>query len=383
MKVMVLGADGYLGWALSLYIGSTTDHTVYLVDNYKKRRWMDALDVKELHPVPFITDRVFQYSNLTGKKNLITDLFSVNNYQSVKRAVERINPDVIINSAQQPSAPYSMISPSTASETLLNNSETCLNVLWAVNEINPSILVINIGSAGSYLNTDTDFVPQEKVDLSFGDGHIVANSWLPMQASDIYHQSKANTFGMTDLFTKMWGLRTVTINQSTIFGQCANSALNTQEFYSRFTYDHIFGTVLNRFICQSVSGHPITVYGDGEDTTGLIFLCDCVQRITNCMYLDIAPGSHISVNNYSHRVSIKEMAERVVAINGGRIDYISSPRIQESMNQDKLFEEPSVAITPCMTDFDEEIKRVVDYVKQYAYNIQHNQMLPTITWGKR
>ena len=32
---------------------------------------------------------------------------------------------------------------------------------------------------------------------------------------------------------------------------------------TRFDYDEIFGTVLNRFCVQAVIGHPLTVYGSG------------------------------------------------------------------------------------------------------------------------
>lgn len=383
MKVMVLGADGYLGWALSLYIGSTTDDQVYLVDNYQKRRWMGSLGVQELHTIPFISERVAHYNQITGKSNLKDFLFSVDRYGSVKTALERIRPDVIINAAQQPSAPYSMISSETAIETLLNNQATCLNVLWAVKEECPETLIVNIGSAGCYLNTDTDFVPREKVELTFGDRnqYRVLNSWLPMQASDIYHESKVNTFGLTDLFTKMWGLRAVTIQQSTIFGQCVSNGLDHHELYSRFTYDHVFGTVLNRFLCQSVAGVPLTVYGSGTDTTGLINLCDCVQRIAKTCHLDVAPGQHIVEHNYTHRLSINQMAERIVHLVGGSIQHIASPRIEMKLKLQKEMDPPSIPIRSSSSDFDEEIIRTLDYVEKYAYNIDQNQMLPTIKWG--
>lgn len=385
MKIMVLGADGYLGWALSLYLGSTTDHRVYLTDNYQKRRWMLDLNIEELAPTPFISQRIKWYEKITGRSNLKDCLFSVNRYDSVKSSLKAIRPDVIVNAAQQPSAPYSMMSCEKAQETLLNNLTTCLNVLWVVNEVCPETLIVNIGSAGCYLNTDTDFIPREKVEMTFGvkTPHHVLDTWLPMQASDIYHQSKVNTFGMTDLFTKMWKLRTITIQQSTIFGQCIADGLDYPELYSRFTYDHIFGTVLNRFICQSVSGIPLTVYGEGHDTSGLINLCDCVQRIAKSCFLEVEPGEHIVEHNYSHLLSLNTIAERIVHLVGGSIQHIPSPRIEEKMKLKKVMEPPSVPIVRRVDDFDEEIIRTLDYVQRHSYNIKKQQMYPTVNWGIR
>ena len=37
---------------------------------------------------------------------------------------------------------------------------------------------------------------------------------------------------------------------------------------ARFDYDGVFGTVLNRFVVQAVTGHPLTVYGKGGQTRG-------------------------------------------------------------------------------------------------------------------
>jgi UDP-sulfoquinovose synthase len=378
MRVMVLGADGYLGWAVSLLLATTGDNQVIMVDNFHKRRWMSAEGVSDLYPVPFLSDRVEKFTKITGNTNLESSVFSVNLFSSVQSALHQFKPDVIINSAQQPSAPYSMISSDHALETLQNNEATCLNVLWAAAQICPDTLIINIGSAGCYMNTDTDFVPRNKVDLHFN-SHTVVDSWLPMQASDIYHQSKVNTFGLTDMFTKMWKLRTITVQQSTIFGQCAIPHLDHPDLYSRFTYDHIFGTVLNRFICQSVISSPLTVYGDGLAETGIIVLQDCVQRIVALCELDVASGQHIVEHNVSRVISIKEMAERVVELCGGSIEYLPSPRIEEPMSQDKVFETPHIPIARHYLDTD--IMKTVDFVRKYAYNIRSDHLNPNITWS--
>ena len=49
---------------------------------------------------------------------------------------------------------------------------------------------------------------------------------------------------------------------------------------TRFDYDGVFGTVLNRFCVQAVVGHPLTVYGTGGQTRGMLDIRDtlaCVE----------------------------------------------------------------------------------------------------------
>ena len=41
----------------------------------------------------------------------------------------------------------------------------------------------------------------------------------------------------------------------------------------------MFGTVLNRMVIQAVLGHPLTVYGNGSQTRGLINIVDTVECI--------------------------------------------------------------------------------------------------------
>src|SRR5205823_3133955 len=156
----------------------------------------------------------------------------------------------------------SMMSPENAQFTFDNNSTTNLTVLWAIKSVNTNIQYITLGSAGVYLSIDTDYIPKNKVDLSFSyenENHRILDTWMPMQATDFYHQSKANSFLLNDLCTKLWGLKTITVQQSTIFGHCILENLDEKyhDLSTRYNYDHIFGTVFNRFVCQAAIRHPI------------------------------------------------------------------------------------------------------------------------------
>jgi len=50
LKVMVLGGDGYCGWATALYL-SAQGHTVAIVDNFVRRQWDHDWAPRTLTPI--------------------------------------------------------------------------------------------------------------------------------------------------------------------------------------------------------------------------------------------------------------------------------------------------------------------------------------------
>lgn len=393
--IMILGGDGYLGWSLGLYRAFNTDDKVILVDSYLKRDLQKSLGIKELSEFPHLPERIIDYIGITGKRNLSSLSIDVANYESIDSVISRYKPDVIINAAHQPSAPYSMISPETAALTITNNEKSCINVLWAVRDHCPESVVISIGSAGVFQSVDTNFVPETRKMLHFyhhGMLYAVKDSWLPMQASDFYHQSKVHTFGLTEMCSEIWGLKSITVQQSIIFGQCVVKELDTRRLHSRFNYDQVFGTVLNRFACQAVKGVPLTVYGDGLSQTNVICLCDVLKSMNNLMDLDVAPGSHKVVNNFTKTTNIQEIAEKVLYLYGkGEIEHIENPRKEKVCTQIKKFEghksgaESSIRnmIDSQIIDsivFEASICNTLDFADRFKYNINPGQFAPTIKW---
>ena len=52
-----------------------------------------------------------------------------------------------------------------------------------------------------------------------------------------------------------------------------------ERLITRFDYDEVFGTALNRFCVQAVIGHPLTVYGNGSQTRGFLNIRDTLQCV--------------------------------------------------------------------------------------------------------
>lgn len=382
--ILILGGDGYLGWSLGLYRAFSTDDRVILVDSYLKRDLQKSLGIKELCEFPLLPERIRAYAGKTGKHNLSSLSVDASNYDAISEVISRYKPDVIVNAAHQPSAPLSMKSPHYAALTITNNEKSCLNVLWAVSRICPDSLIINLGSAGVYQSIDSSYVPDTKKTFAFTNDdvqHLIVNSWLPMQASDFYHQSKVQTFGITEMCLEAWALKVITVQQSTIFGQCVlEDGLDEPDLYTRFNYDDVFGTVLNRFACQAVKGTPLTVYGDGHSRTNIICLCDVLKGMNDLLDLDLYPGYHKVINHFAKSMTIKEIAEKVIEVYGkGEISNIKNPRVEKTCYQVKRFENHSANhdddIVPSIVD-------TLDFADRFSYNIDVGQFSPTISWAR-
>ena len=65
-RLLVLGADGYLGFPVSLHFASK-GWSVYAVDNLSKRHIESKQDVSPLIPLPLYKDRFSEWNDLYAK----------------------------------------------------------------------------------------------------------------------------------------------------------------------------------------------------------------------------------------------------------------------------------------------------------------------------
>lgn len=387
--IMILGGDGYLGWSLGLAFANRTNDRIVLVDSLIKRKWEKEAKAKLLVPLKKPKARIAEYTRLYHKTNLFFEKVDLLKHDAAVRVIRKHQPSIIINAAQQPSAPFSMMNAKNAAETFSNNIVGHLNVLWAIAEINKDITYIKLGSAGCYMDTDTDFVPLGKKNFSFthaGKRHKVLNSFMPMQATDFYHQSKISDFLIDDLCAKLWGLKVVTVQQSTIFGATIeeNHAPEHSGLAARFNYDAVFSTVLNRFVCQVAISHPITIYGDGKQRTGIVSLSDTVDNFFRFVDMPVTAGEHMVVHNYTHRMSIEEIARLIARVEPtATLNYIENPRKEPDGKLDKTVE-THAAVKPGHSkkhkNMQQELARLIEFTKRYEHNIDTSIIMPKVAW---
>jgi len=328
MRVMVLGGDGYCGWATALYL-SAKGHTVAILDNFVRRQWDHELGAQTLTPIAPLSDRLRTWARLTGKT---IDLFvgDVMDYDFLLSQVQQFEPETIIHFAEQRSAPYSMIDRKHAVFTQTNNVIGTLNVLFAIRETLPDCHLIKLGTMGEYGTPN--------IDIEEGYIHIEHNGRrdvlpYPKQPGSFYHLSKVHDSHNMMFACKIWGLRATDLNQGVVYGTMTDEIGLDEALINRLDYDEVFGTVLNRFCVQAAIGQPLTVYGKGGQTRGFLDIRDTVRCIELACLNPAARGECRVYNQFTEQFSVMDIAIKVREAGKDlgmkvEIDHIPDPRVE-------------------------------------------------------
>ncbi len=381
MKILILGADGYLGWPTCMYF-SSRKHKVIGIDNYFRRTASMELDCEALIPAPNLLQRVKLWKDTSGNKMNI-HIGDITDYAFLLSIFKEYNPDVVVHYAEQPSAPYSMINREKAAFTLQNNLMTTLNVIYAVKETNPECHIIKLGTMGEYGTPNIDI---EEGWLEIEHKGRKDKFLFPRQTGSLYHTTKIQDTDMLWFYVRTWGLRVTDLMQGPVYGLSTDESDMDSRLMPHFHYDEIFGTVLNRFIVQAVAEYPLTVYGKGNQTRGFLNLKDTMQ----CVYLSAEqPAEHKQLrifNQLTEAFSVNQLAEKVKKI-GDKLGYnvavnsVKNPRIEKedhyyNIHYTGLLE---LGLQPHFLTDDvlEEIFKVVD---KYKDRINRSAFLKGIKW---
>jgi UDP-sulfoquinovose synthase len=328
MKICVLGGDGYCGWATALYL-SGKGHSVAVVDNFARRQWDFELGAQSLTPIQPLADRLRVWQELTGKS---IELFvgDVNDYDFLAGMIESFQPEAVVHFAEQRSAPYSMIDRKHAVFTQVNNVVGTLNLLFALQELQPDCHLVKLGTMGEYGTPN--------IDIEEGYIRIEHNGRsdllpYPKQPGSFYHLSKVHDSHNMMFACKIWGLRATDLNQGVVYGTVTDEVVLDEALINRFDYDDVFGTVLNRFCIQAAAGHPLTVYGKGGQTRGFLDIRDTVRCIEIACLNPANRGECRVFNQFTEQFSVLELAEMVQAAAwklGMRVsvEHLPAPRVE-------------------------------------------------------
>src|SRR6202158_5846769 len=304
MRIIVLGGDGYFGWATALYL-SRKGHSVAIVDNFARRQWDHELGVQTLTPIRPLAERLKTWHDVTGNhiESLVGD---VTDYDFLASAMETTEPDAVIHFAEQRSAPYSMIDRKHAVSTQVNNVVGTLNLLFAIRELRPDCHLIKLGTMGEYGTPNID-IEEGYIQIEHNGRKDVLP--FPKQPGSFYHLSKVHDSHNIMFACKIWGLRATDLNQGVVYGTMTDEIALDEALVNRFDYDEVFGTVLNRFCVQAAIGHPLTVYGKGGQTRGFLDLRDTVRCIEIACLQPAARGECRVFNQFTEQFSVLALAE--------------------------------------------------------------------------
>jgi UDP-sulfoquinovose synthase len=327
MRILVLGGDGYLGWPQSLYL-SGKGHEIAIFDNFMRRQFDLEHGFDSITPIETLHQRVRVWHEISGKQILIY-VGSTEDYDLLSSVFREFQPDAVIHFAEQRSAPYSMIDRKHAIVTQANNVLGTINLLYAIKDIVPSCHLVKLGTMGEYGTPNIDI---EEGFLEIHHKGRTDTLPYPKQPGSWYHLSKVHDSHNIQFCCRVWGIRCTDLNQGVVYGVETDETRLDKRLSTRFDYDQIYGTALNRFCAQAAVRYPLTVYGEGERTRGYIHLQDTVRCIELAILSPPQSGEYRVFNQITEQFSILDLATMVVDEGRAlglsvRMNHIPNPRI--------------------------------------------------------
>jgi UDP-sulfoquinovose synthase len=306
MRVLILGGDGYLGWPTAMHL-SAMGHNVTVVDNYLRRDLMRNENVDPLYPVLDLNGRISVWKEVTGRK-IELHIGDLNQWSFVSHVFKKTKPDTVIHYAEQPSAPYSMLRRESATLTIKNNLGVTANVIFAVREFCPDAHIIKLGTMGEYGTPNIDI---EEGWINIKHKGRKEKFLYPRQAGSLYHTTKIMDTDLLWYYVRTWGLRVTDLMQGPVYGVDTDESESDERLSTIFSYDELFGTVLNRFITQAVANYPLTVYGKGEQTRGYLNIKDALNCVRLSLENPAEQGELKIFNQFTETFTVNELAVKV------------------------------------------------------------------------
>jgi UDP-sulfoquinovose synthase len=381
MKILVLGGDGYLGWPTAMYLAER-DHDVAVVDSFHRRLWDHELGADSLIPILPLQDRVNLWTSL-GKRPIKAYVGDIAEWEPVERVFTEFRPDSIIHYAEHRAAPFSMLSRRHAVVTQVNNVVGTLNVLFAMRDFAPESHLVKLGTMGEYGTPN--------IDIEEGFIEITHNGrkdtlLYPKRPSSFYHLSKVHDSHNIEFVCRAWGIRSTDLNQGVVYGVHTDETALDPGLATRFDYDDVWGTALNRFCVEAAIDHPITVYGKGGQTRGFLDIRDTLACVELAAMNPADEGEYRVYNQFTEQFSVQELAEMVA--DGARklgwepiIENIANPRVEmeEHYYNAKHTKLLDLGLKPHFLS-ETLIDGLLDTVKQQAERVNKRLLYPRHNW---
>jgi UDP-sulfoquinovose synthase len=380
MQILVLGGDGYLGWPTALHL-SALGHEVAVNDNFARRGYDEEMGVESLIPIAMLDERIAAWREHSGKeiKAYVGDLIDP---AFVHQMVVDFRPDTIVHFGEQRAAPYSMIDQAHAVYTQTNNVVGNLNVMYAIADIDRDIHLVKLGTMGEY--------GQPNIDIEEGWIEIEHKGrkdrvMYPKKPGSFYHLSKVHDSHNIEFGCRIWGMRATDLNQGVVYGADTEQTKLDPRLATRFDYDGVFGTVLNLMVIQAVLGHPLTVYGAGSQTRGLINIVDTVECIRLASESPAQRGEFRVFNQMTESLSINQIAETIANEFPGEvsIEHVENPRVEIYDHYYNVVHTAleGLGLKPTLLSTT-LIDHLFDVVERYRDRVDLAAIMPTVRWAE-
>ena len=326
MRIFIAGIDGYLGWPLAQYL-TARGHEVAGADIFFRRQWVEEMGSWSALPIRPMGERLQVYKAHFGRGLRFWE-GDLRDYELVKECLRQFEPDAIVHFGECPSAPFSMIDRDHAVLVQTNNIITTFNLLFAIRHIRPEAHLIKLGTMGEYGTPNVD-IPEGFFEVEYRGRKDRLP--FPRMAGSWYHWSKVHGSNNIMFACNIWGLRATDIMQGVVFGTRLGEQIEDERLFTRLDFDQAFGTSVNRFCCQAVIGHPLTLFGQGHQKRGFLPLRDSIQCLTLAIENPPQTGEYRVFNQFEEVYDVTELAEKVAKVGSNlgldvTINHIENPR---------------------------------------------------------
>jgi len=385
MKILVIGADGYLGWPTAMRL-SSKGHKVFGIDNFSKRKIEHENGIKPLFKIETMQSRVNLWNKIKPKKKINFYYGDLLNHRFVYQLLSKVKPDAIIHYGEQPSAPYSMAGREQAVFTQHNNVIGNLNLLFAIKKYCPSTHLIKLGTMGVYGTPNIDI---EEGYLKIKHKNRSDVMQFPVKPQSYYHLSKAHDSLNLSFACRVWSTRVTDLNQGIVYGTETKETKLNEKFNTSFHYDHLFGTVINRFCLQAAINKPLTIYGKGTQTRTFLNIEDTLNCIELAIKNPAKKGEFKVRNQFTEIFNIDQLAKKVSKASkkiGLKtiVKHLKNPRHEMT----KHYYKPSnksfikLGLKPRLLN-DEFLISEIQKIKKIKSNIDLDTIDPTVKWDHK
>lgn len=305
MKILIMGADGYIGWPL-IQREFLKGNDVAALDNFFTRARVREVHSDSVSPILSMRERLRRLTESSGRE---IPMFRGNASEPrfLLDVMKNFRPDAVVHLAEQRSAPYSMLGLQQASSTMHNNIISTLNLIYAVKEYVPGCHILKLGTMGEYGTPNID-IPEGFFEVTYNG----RSDYLPFpkQAGSWYHWTKVHDSNNLMFANKVWKTRITDVMQGVVYGT-RTSDINETGLFTRFDIDEVWGTALNRFCAQAVAGMPLTPYGKGGQTRGFLSLEDSITCLDLALHNPPESGEYRVFNQFDEHYSVMHLAEVV------------------------------------------------------------------------
>jgi len=378
LKILVLGGDGYLGWPTALHL-SAEGHDVVVVDNFARRKIDSELGTSSLVSIGDLGERVAAWREVSGL-SLAAEEVDLTDPEVAHALIRSHRPHAVVHFAEQRSAPYSMIDRQHAVDTQVGNIVGTLNLLYAIAEVDPDVHLVKLGTMGEYGTPDIE-IEEGWLDVEHkGRRDRVL---FPKRPGSFYHLSKVHDSHNIEFACRIWGLRATDLNQGIVYGQVTDQTGLDSRLATRFDYDAVFGTVLNRFIVQAVLGQPLTVYGAGGQTRGMLDIRDTVRCVQLACEHPAGAGEFRVFNQFTESFSVRELADLVERLFPGEVTVqaVDNPRVEKEEHFYRAAHTGlrDLGLEPHLLG-ETLVTSMFDLVREHAGRADPSVLLPRVRW---